>query len=104
MAKEELVSITSQNQPVQFLQSEASLLKPHQPARPKELVVLECPRCCWIFRVEKPDSQHPNCAFNKPDQIKTKGNLVEEPRVCRNPKCKKHFTLYWYKQAKQKSS
>jgi uncharacterized C2H2 Zn-finger protein len=85
-----------------LLNAKTIMLEPSKPEITK--VVLECPRCCWIFEAERPDTQHSNCSFNKPEDSKIKSGIIEEPRVCRNPKCKKQFTLYWYRTAKPNSN
>ncbi len=96
MAKNSLVLVESQK-PVLLVNPKSSPLGLAKQEIVK--VKLECPRCCWIFEAEKPDNQHPNCTFNKLETIKAKGSVIEEPRVCRNPKCKKQFAIYWYKTA-----
>jgi hypothetical protein len=107
MANRESALLTHQRQPL-LLSAEAIVLEPNKPENQSEQervgkVVLECPRCCWIFEVKRPDSRHPDCSFNKPETSKIRG-LVEEPRVCRNPKCKKQFTIYWHKTAASRSN
>lgn len=96
------IVLTSQRQSV-LLHAETIMLEPSKLEIAK--VVLECPRCCWIFEVGRPDKLHPDCSFNKPETSKTESSIIEEPRVCRNPKCKKQFTIYWYgKTAKPNSN
>jgi hypothetical protein len=59
--------------------------------------VLECPSCHWIFEVQAPDSLHPSAALEKPLNVGIVGDvLFSEGHVCRNPRCKKQFTIYWY--------
>jgi rubredoxin len=57
---------------------------------------LECPNCHWIFEVKIPDKRHPVASLEKPQKGKTVGDIIEENLVCRNPKCKKPFTIYWF--------
>jgi uncharacterized C2H2 Zn-finger protein len=87
--------LTHQRQPI-LLNADTIALETTKQENAK--VVLECPRCCWIFEPKKPDRQHPNCSFNKPQTNKANDAIIEEPRVCRNPKCKKQFTIYWCNQ------
>jgi len=94
-------TITHQRQPI-LLDADTIALEPYKPENNR--VVLECPRCCWIFEPKKPNRQHTNCSFNKPQTNKTNDTVIEEPRVCRNPKCKKQFTIYWYKPLKAPKS
>lgn len=95
---------TTQAHPILTLNPEPDRPKPAQTRKPGKQIVLECPRCCWIIRLEKLDNRHPRCALSKPERTTTKGDVIEEPRVCRNPRCKKQFTLYWYKQTNRKSA
>jgi hypothetical protein len=95
------VTLTSPNPSLLLLNAQALVLTPNKQVGRDRKVVLECPRCCWIFEAKKPDSRHPNCTFSKPEAGKVHDDVIEEPRVCRNPKCKKQFTLYWYKPATQ---
>ena len=59
-----------------------------------ETVTMECPKCNWIFKVQKPDSEHTSYSFVKPKDVLGK-IVISVQKVCRNPKCKHTFTLYW---------
>ena len=59
-------------------------------------VVLECPRCHWIFEAERPDGLHPTSSFEKPQKSSVKSDVIDKNHVCRNPKCKNAFTIYWF--------
>jgi hypothetical protein len=61
----------------------------------KAKVVLECPRCHWMFEAERPDGLH-STSFEKPQKRIVEGNVVEQKYVCRNPKCKNAFIVYWF--------
>ena len=60
-------------------------------------VVLECPRCYWMFEAERPDDLHRDSSFEKPQKSNVKFDVIEQNFVCRNPKCKKAFIVYWSK-------
>ena len=89
--------INTHEQALPLLSASAIELKPNKPKKAAKKIRLECPRCFWIFEVQAPDERHTICTFAKPE----KRDLTEEPRVCRNPKCKKQFALYWHKPATQ---
>ena len=93
------VTETALNTPLLLLKEEIIALEQSQPEKYGKKVVLECPRCCWIFEVQRPDKLHSDCTFNKPETTKLGGEVITQPRVCRNPKCKKQFTIYWHKPA-----
>jgi len=59
-------------------------------------LTLECPYCHWIFKATPPDEVHSAYSFEKPLKGSFHGGIIEQNFVCRNPKCKKEFTLYWY--------
>ncbi len=106
MADNGLVMLATQK-PVLFIKLQTSKREPNQLGLTKQeilKVTLECPRCCWIFEAKKPDNQHPNFTYNKQDAYNAKGSIIEEPRVCRNPKCKKQFTIYWHKTATKRQN
>jgi hypothetical protein len=56
---------------------------------------LECPSCHWMFEAEAPDSLHPCASLEKP-AVGVEGDVVSKKHVCRNPRCKKQFTIYWF--------
>jgi hypothetical protein len=58
-------------------------------------IVLECPRCHWMFEAERPDGLH-STSFEKPKKCIVQGNLVDQKYVCRNTKCKNAFIVYWF--------
>jgi hypothetical protein len=97
-----LVILTHEKRPLLVLEPQTISGKPSQIDLAKQETVkvrLECPRCCWIFEVPKPDNKHPNCTYNKQETTQANGSIIEESRVCRNPKCKKQFTIYWHKKS-----
>ena len=58
-----------------------------------ETVSLECPKCHWIFRVQKLDGKPTVYSFFKPKEAS--GKIIISVRyVCRNPKCKHSFDLF----------
>ena len=59
-------------------------------------VTLECPSCHWVFEAKVPDKRHSVASLEEPQKNKIIGDIIEENRVCRNPKCKKSFTIYWF--------
>ncbi|MCJ7763348.1 hypothetical protein MUP38_07855 [Candidatus Bathyarchaeota archaeon] len=59
-------------------------------------VTLECPNCNWIFEAKRLDSRYPVASLEKPQKSKVAGDIIEENHVCRNQKCKKSFTVYWF--------
>ncbi len=98
------LTLATHNSSLLLLNAETTVLTPHKSSGRDKKVVLECPRCCWIFEATKPDKQHPHCAFTKPETSKVKGKIIEEPHICRNPRCKKQFNLYWHKPAAQSNA
>ena len=58
--------------------------------------VLECPYCHWMFKAKQPDRHHSVYSFAKPLIGSFHGEVIEQNIVCRNPKCKKPITIYWY--------
>ena len=65
-------------------------------AKAKAKLTLECPYCNWIFEAAPPDNMHSAYSFEKPLRSSFYGDVIEQDLVCRNPKCKKAFTVYWY--------
>ena len=59
-------------------------------------VPFECPRCHWIMRSAKPDNKHPIPSVAKPCESNVEGNVLTQSFVCRNPRCKASFTVYWF--------
>jgi hypothetical protein len=59
-------------------------------------LVLECPYCHWIFEANPPDKVRSAFSFEKPLKGSFYGEVIEQSHVCRNPKCRKSFTIYWY--------
>lgn len=59
-----------------------------------ETATMECPMCYWIFKVQKPDSQPTAYSFVAPKSAFGK-IVISLGHVCRNPKCKHSFTIYW---------
>jgi hypothetical protein len=59
-------------------------------------VKLECPRCYWMFDAERPNGLHPLASLSKPMENSFDGSVIEELHDCRNPKCRKTFSIYWF--------
>lgn len=59
-------------------------------------IILECPSCHWMFEAEPPDKKHSAYSFQKPQEGRFIGDLITQNRICRNPKCKKTITIYWF--------
>jgi hypothetical protein len=59
-------------------------------------LLLRCPYCDWPFEVNPPDRVHSAYSFEKPVKGSFYGEVIEQNIVCRNPKCKKPITIYWY--------
>jgi hypothetical protein len=93
-------NMSTLKQSLLLIESEVHLNLEPKPLKQETVKIrLECPRCCWIFETSPPDRKHPNFTYNKQEANNTVSSIIEEPRICRNPKCKKHFTLYWYNKA-----
>jgi hypothetical protein len=58
--------------------------------------VLECPFCFEIFEVDSPDKAHTAYSSKKPNQEVFRANIVKKRHRCKNPKCNKILTTYWY--------
>jgi rubredoxin len=58
-------------------------------------VPFECPKCYWIIRSEKPDDKHPIPSVVKPLEISKNTAVAIQNCVCRNPRCKASFAVYW---------
>ena len=59
-------------------------------------VKLECPFCYWIFEATIPDKRHSTASLEEPQRNGVVGDIIEENHVCRNPKCRKPFIVYWF--------
>jgi len=59
-------------------------------------LLLRCPHCNWPFEVNPPDSFHAAYSYEKPLKGSFYGEVIQQNLVCRNPKCKKVITIYWY--------
>jgi hypothetical protein len=59
-------------------------------------LTLECPYCSWIFKATRPDKIHSAFSYEKPLRGSFYGKVIEQNFVCRNPKCRKAFNVYWY--------
>ncbi len=101
MSSAKTVNLSAQVQPLS-LNTPTVAFTPSKPTGEVGKVVLECPRCCWIFEAKSPDRHNLACHFSKPEAAGAA--VIEEPRVCRNPKCKKHFSLYWQPSAGKAST
>jgi hypothetical protein len=102
MTENKIVLLTSENTSLRVIKPQPTYSSfPKKELTEKEAIKakLECPRCYWIFEVPPPDNKHPNSTYNKQEASNTLSSIIEEKRVCRNPKCKKPFTIYWHKRA-----
>lgn len=63
---------------------------------PANKVTLECPNCHWVFEAAITDKHHSFASVEKPPKDKITGDVITENLVCRNPKCQKQFTIYWF--------
>jgi len=59
-------------------------------------VNLECPNCQSKFEARLPDRLHSAYSFEKPQEGRFTGSVITQNLVCRNPKCRKPITIYWY--------
>jgi Zn-finger protein len=57
-------------------------------------IVLECPQCHWIFEVKSPNILLSTASVSKPQGDRMEEKVVEVVHICRNPKCKKKFSIY----------
>lgn len=65
---------------------------------PKAIIILKkCPFCNWTFLAEKGDRLHPYSSTEKPKETCVKGDVIMKLYDCRNPKCLKPITVYYYK-------
>ena len=64
---------------------------------PKATVLKKCPSCGWTFEVEKGDKLHPHCSTKKPKDTDITEDVVTKLYDCRNPKCLKPITVYYYR-------
>ena len=62
----------------------------------KRQMTLECPFCNWIYEGKKPDISHPVFSIGKPKDSDVVSDVIEEKWVCRNPRCKREFSVYWF--------
>jgi hypothetical protein len=59
-------------------------------------VSLECPKCHWIFDAASPDKCHMFASVEAPQKNEVTSDIILESHVCRNPKCQKIFSIYWF--------
>lgn len=62
----------------------------------KTKLALECPYCHGVFEAVPPDKIRVAYSFDKPLKSSFYGEVIEQDVVCRNPKCRKEFKIYWY--------
>jgi len=60
------------------------------------IVRLECPSCHWMFKAAPPDNQHTFASTKEPAKNKINSDTIKKDQHCRNPKCQKQFSVYWY--------
>ena len=58
-------------------------------------VRFECPKCHWIMRSQKPDDNHPIPSVAKPNANRVDHKVMIQNCICRNPRCKEAFVVYW---------
>ncbi|MGD0645218.1 MAG: hypothetical protein ABSA75_09960 [Candidatus Bathyarchaeia archaeon] len=60
--------------------------------------VLKCPYCSYTFVPQPPESDrwHSEFSLEKPLMSSSYGDVLEQKIACKNPGCKKAFTIYWY--------
>ncbi len=59
-------------------------------------LVLNCPYCNAIFEVTPPDSWHFESSLEEPLMSEVYGEVKKQELVCKNSKCRKSITVYWY--------
>ena len=65
---------------------------------PKVTIILKkCPYCNWNFLAEKGDRLHPHSSTEKARKSDVKGNVITKLYDCRNPKCLKLITVYYFR-------
>lgn len=57
---------------------------------------LRCPKCKWLFEVEKPDNLHPHGSTTRPNESDVDRNVIEEIYDCRNSDCLNPTVVYWH--------
>lgn len=62
----------------------------------EDKIILECPYCYWMFQAKRPDGSVSTASLSKPHESRADETVIEDSNVCRNPKCKKIFTVYWF--------
>lgn len=59
--------------------------------------VFRCPHCNdAVFEATPPDSWHSVFSFDEPLMSSLHGEVKTQTITCRNVKCKKPITIYWY--------
>ena len=58
--------------------------------------ILYCPVCKWRFEATSPDDFHKKGSVNRPKEDEVVEDIRETVEDCRNPKCLKPITVYWY--------
>ncbi len=58
--------------------------------------VFSCPYCGHPFEAHAPDSWHSEYSYEEPPISNVRGELKKREFTCKNPKCNKQITLYWY--------
>ena len=60
------------------------------------IVRLKCPSCQWTFEAAPPDNQHSFASTKEPAINRINGDAIKKDQRCRNPKCQKQFSVYWF--------
>jgi hypothetical protein len=59
-------------------------------------IVLRCPFCETRFETFSVDNFHVEGRVEKPSKDDYVGDIIEKIEDCRNPKCLRPITVYWY--------
>jgi len=49
-----------------------------------------------MFKAEAPDKRHSFASTKVPQKSKIVDDTIEEDQRCRNPRCQKRFSIYWF--------
>jgi hypothetical protein len=60
------------------------------------IILKKCPFCNWTLLAERGDRMHPHCSTEKPKETVVERDVITKLYSCRNPKCLKPITVYYY--------
>lgn len=63
---------------------------------PPKKIILHCPYCGWRFETSRPDDFHKYGSVSRPKESEVIEDIEETVQDCRNPKCLKPITVYWF--------